>query len=141
MQIFLIKLSSFLHLIKLRKAIKWVVLTVLFPLCRTAHFSTTDSFSNTVTFKFWLLSKNGSFCCAEKISIMKWERKFLALFWQQNKEHEKEMRTKKTENEYKKKLCVWRGSENGSEKSHHADDKKKLKSMNQNLRNDKAIVL
>lgn len=48
---------------------------------------------------------------------------------------------KKNEMKYKKNLCVRGRGVNGSEKSHHKDDKKKLKSMNQNLKNDKAIVL
>lgn len=47
-------------------------LTVLFPLFLTTHFSSTDSFSSTVIFEFWLLSKNGvSFCCTWKLSAMK----------------------------------------------------------------------
>lgn len=51
------------------------------------------------------------------------------------------MRTKKMKWNIKKNLCVRGRGVNGSEKSHHKDDKKKLKSMNQNLKNDKAIVL
>ena len=82
-----------------------VLLTVLFPLFLTIHLSTTDSFSSTVIFEFWLLSKNGCLCCTLKLSVMKnwmweseiWERKHIKMAQQRNikRRHLKEGTKKK----------------------------------------------
>lgn len=76
----------------------------------------------------------------ENFSIVLQQQRFFVKEWWWGEEEKEEWRTNKKKNEWnEEKKPEMKGR--GSEKSHNIDDKKKLKSMNQNLGNDGAIVL